>query len=90
MSVADDDEETDFDVEGFAEAMRLNLRGASDYWYWRNKPQMEVGAARDVLTCASVSFSNLKARENDPPDCEAIIDGQLAGIEVTELVGEFN
>jgi hypothetical protein len=84
--MADDEDDHDFDVQGFAEAVRLKMRGASDYWYWRNKPEMEVGAAREVLTCAGVSFSDLRAREKDPPDCEAVIDEALAGIEVTELV----
>jgi hypothetical protein len=30
----------------------------------------------------------LAARKDDPPDCEALVDGQRCGIEVTELVHE--
>ena len=72
----------------FSEAMRAKMRGASDYWYWRNKPEMEVGAAQEVLSRAGLSVERLRARRdgNDPPDCEAEIGGQHCGIEVTELL----
>jgi hypothetical protein len=71
----------------FALAMG-QMRGSNDYWYWRDKPEMEVGAARAVLTQAGLEIQQLRSRDDgeDPPDCEAIIGGSRCGIEVTELV----
>jgi hypothetical protein len=83
-----DEEDSETELEGFAEMMRANKRGASDYWYWGDRPQMEVGAAKEVLTKAGVVFRDLRTHKNDPPDCEATIEGQLVGIEVTELIHE--
>jgi hypothetical protein len=47
----------------------------------------ELDDARRVLDAAGIAFSELRHNEpqRDPPDCEAIIDGQLCGIEVTEF-----
>jgi hypothetical protein len=67
-----------------------NKRGAQDYWYWRDKTTMELGASREVLAEAGFSFSDMFSREpgDDPPDCEGILDGRRCGIEVSELVHE--
>jgi hypothetical protein len=83
------DDETQ-EWEEFALAMQQNLRGANDYWFWRNKPEMERGSAREVLAQAGLYVRQLRSRVpgDDPPDCEAMIDGVLCGIEVTELVDQ--
>ena len=40
-----------------------------------------------TLTAAKIPFANLKHRgDQDPPDCEAMIEGVRTGIEVTELL----
>jgi hypothetical protein len=68
----------------------VSSRPFCGYWYWRDKPVGERGAAREVLGRAGLCFENLRSRPegDDPPDCEAEIDGKLCGIEVTELVDE--
>ena len=79
-----EDEEDDF-----GKLLELNTRNSGrDYWYWRDKPEMERGVVQDVLTAAGLKVNGLTNRTQDPPDCEAVIDGQRCGIEVTELVHE--
>jgi hypothetical protein len=73
------------------ESLRLKPRfkdreSGRDYWYSKIKCELEVGAALEVLRTAGHSVEQLAAREKDPPDCEALVDGQRCGIEVTELV----
>lgn len=60
------------------------------YWHWADKQLAERDAAEIALTGAGIAFSDLRSRPEgeDPPDCEAVIDGTLCGIEVTELVDE--
>ncbi len=67
-----------------------NLRGAQDYWYWRDKPIMEAAAAASVLPLAGITIDQLRSREpgKDPPDCEGNFKGERCGIEVSELVHE--
>lgn len=52
------------------------------------KPVMEREAARQVLTAIGLQPVNLRSRprDQDPPDCEATIDGQWCGIEVTKFL----
>ena len=58
-----------------------------DYWYSKIKCELEVGAALEVLRTVGHSVEQLTARaKDDPPDCEALVDGQRCGIEVTEFV----
>jgi hypothetical protein len=56
------------------------------FWYWRDKPVAERGKARNILKAASVQIVDLVSRSEDPPDCEATLDGKFSGVEVTELV----
>jgi hypothetical protein len=46
----------------------------------------ERGFAEDALSGGGFAFTALRSCEVDPPDCEAIVDGNSTGIEVTELV----
>jgi hypothetical protein len=73
------------DEPSLAGIIKANVRGWNSYWSWKDKPVAECGAARDVLAAAGIAFEGL-AQGQDPPDCEAVVDGPLAGIEVTELV----
>lgn len=80
-------------VADLCEMLRLNSRakGRGDYWVWKiDQSEEEVGAAREVLTTAGHKVVDLRAREpgQDPPDCEANIDGKRCGIEVTELLDQ--
>src|SRR5438067_11480861 len=73
-------------TENLWHAVQHTMRGANDYWYWRDKPIMEIGAARQALESAGLEINDLQCREHDPPDCEGFIDGVRCGVEVTELV----
>jgi hypothetical protein len=61
-------------------------RGWQDYWHWNDKPVQERASALKVLEAAGVKVAVLRSRGDDPPDCEAFLDGRWSGIEVTELV----
>src|SRR3712207_4539704 len=81
----------DQDGEDLRESFRViqeNSRPWSGYWAWRDKPVMEREAAHEVLTTLGLEPLNLRSRPEgqEPPDCEAIIDGKRCGIEVTELI----
>jgi hypothetical protein len=71
-----------------AEVIAENVRSWNSYWSWKDKLAGEYGAAHEILTAAGIAFEGLVSRTQgqDPPDCEAIVDGCPAGIEVTELV----
>ena len=47
----------------------------------------ERGSARMVLEAAGVKVAELRSRPpgNYPPECEAFLDGQWSGLEVTAL-----
>lgn len=70
------------------ELIGTNTRKWNSFWYWREKPIMESGAALALLEAANIRVEQLVSREpgQDPPDCEALLDGRWSGIEVTELV----
>ncbi len=49
----------------------------------------ELDDAERTLAAAGIQFTSLRHRGNqDPPDCEAMIEGVRCGIEVTELAHE--
>lgn len=78
--------ENDDDVD-FAQHLDANLRPWNGYWAWKDKPTGETGAAADILRGAGIHAEALVSRgDEDPPDCEAWVEGHLTGIEVTELV----
>jgi hypothetical protein len=78
---------TDHDDEhDLGRSILANTREWNSFWFWRDKPVGERGAARDILEAAKVQVTDLRSLDQDPPDCEAMLDGQLSGIEVTELV----
>jgi hypothetical protein len=75
------------DDDDFKQLVLANKREWNGFWFWRDKPVGESGAARNILEAAKVQVADLRPlHPNDPPDCEATLDGQLSGIEVTELV----
>jgi hypothetical protein len=82
------DEETVGKEVTLAEIIEANQRGYNDYFAWKHKQTAELGAVNDILTSARIAFEGLVSRPEgqDPPDCEALVDGELVGIEVTELV----
>ena len=76
-----DDDDNDDDLERLILA---NTREWNVFWFWRDKPIGERGVAREIIEAAKVEVTDLKSLEQDPPDCEATLDGQFSGIEVTE------
>ena len=65
-----------------------NARPWMGFWAWRNKPVGERGAAGEILRQAGIKVVGLSARQDDPPDCEGMLDGIWSAVEVTELVDE--
>lgn len=74
------------DDDNFEQLVLDNMREWNSFWFWRDKPVGERGIARDLLEEAGVQVDGLESLDHDPPDCEATLDGQFSGIEVTELV----
>jgi hypothetical protein len=64
----------------------MTRHSGRDFWYWKDKPQMEVGVVGTLLLAAEFDVAGLTARAEDPPDCEAFVNGEHCGIEATELV----
>ena len=69
---------------------RKNTREWQVGRFWRDKPVRERISAKHVLTAAGLDVRDIRSRPeiDQPPDCEAMIDGQQCGIEHTELVHE--
>lgn len=66
----------------------MNARNSGrDFWYSKDKPVMEWGAVQQILVAAGLKVEGgIVSRTDDPPDCEAVIEGVRCGIEATELV----
>jgi hypothetical protein len=52
------------------------------------KAHRERDAVQTVLSGAGLEVHDIRSLKNDPPDCEATVNGLRCGIEVTELVQE--
>jgi hypothetical protein len=87
MTAGSGDDPAD-DMRSFRDVIEANVRGWNSYWAWRDKPIGERGAASEILEGAGVHVVGLVSREpgQDPPDCEATLNGLFSGVEVTELV----
>jgi hypothetical protein len=77
-------------AEGRPEMSRKNTREWQVGRFWRDKPVRERISAKHVLTAAGLDVRDIRSvpEIDQPPDCEAMIDGQWCGIEHTELVNE--
>ncbi len=86
--MSSDEDSPDNDDYDLARLIEENSRPWQGYWYWRDKPVAERDAAYTVLSEAGFDISDLRSRTDgeDPPDCEAIVNGLRCGIEVTELL----
>src|SRR4051812_34843150 len=76
----------DDDDDDLGRPIFANTREWDSSWVWCVKPVGENGAAPDILVAAKVLLTDLNSLDQAPPDCEAMLDGQLSVIEVTELV----
>jgi hypothetical protein len=85
MTEQSDDDPTD-DLKSFHALIEANAR--EWIWGWRDKPVAERGEAREILEQAGERVVDLVSRKQreQPPDCEAMLDGRFSGVEVTELL----
>jgi len=74
------------DDDNFKQLVLANTPEWNGFWFWRDRPVGEHGVACNILEEAGVQVDGLRSPDQDPPDCEATLDGQFSGIEVTELV----
>jgi len=70
-----------------APLIERNVRPWNSYWYWRDKQSGSMGSPVKCSVRLGMKVANLVSRpqNQDPPDCEGILDG-WSGIEITELV----
>jgi hypothetical protein len=55
------------DSDPFEDVLRNKDRNSGrDYWYWKDKPQGEAGAALEALTGAGFAVKELRSRDIDP------------------------
>jgi hypothetical protein len=79
---------TDPDELNYLRVMLAKKRKRNSYWVWPDRLVEERGIASEILGQAGVNVADMLSRERgeDPPDCEATLDGRLSGVEVTELI----
>ena len=58
------------------------------FWNWHNRPAKERVVARQILLNAKFEVDEFGSRQDDPPDCEGLLDGQWSAVEVTQLMHE--
>jgi hypothetical protein len=56
------------------------------FWDWPNKPVQELVVARQILLDAKFDVAEFRSRQDDPPDCEGLLDGRWSAVEVTQLM----
>jgi hypothetical protein len=66
----------------------MNVRSWDNFWHWRELPIAEHGAATVILRHAGIKVGALRSRppNQDPPDCEGMLDRKWSAVEITELV----
>ena len=74
------------DDDNFKQFILANGREWDGLWYWRDKPVGEHGVARNILEAAGVQVDGLKSLDQDPPDCEATLEGRA---EIESRLREF-
>jgi len=79
---------TDPDELNYLRVMLAKKRKRNSYWVWPDRLVEERGIASEILGQAGVNVADMlsRVRGEDPPDCEATLDGRLSGVEVTELI----
>jgi hypothetical protein len=58
------------------------------FWDWPEKRVQEHGAALQILLAAKFEVTKFGSRQDDPPDCEGLLDGRWSAVEVTQLMHE--
>jgi hypothetical protein len=72
----------------YLRVMVAKKRKKNSFWVWPDRPVEERGIATEILNQAGMDVADMRsrARGEDPPDCEATLDGRASGVEVTELI----
>ena len=80
----------DLDELSYLRIMLAKKRKKNSFWKWPDRPVEERGIATEILRQAGVDVADVRSREQgeDPPDCEATLDGRVSGVEVTELIDQ--
>jgi hypothetical protein len=81
---------TDPDELNHLRVMLAKKRKQNSFWKWPDRHVEECGIASDILGEAGVNVAVMRSLERgqDPPDCEATLDGRCSGVEVTELIDQ--
>jgi hypothetical protein len=76
------------DELNYLRVMVAKKRKKNGFWVWPDRPVEERGIATEILSQAGMDIADMRsrARGEDPPDCEATLDGHASGVEVTELI----
>src|SRR5690242_17712718 len=83
----DPDDENE-DIVSYVRAVQAKRRGINDFFDWHDKSMKELEVVPEAFTEAGITISDLQKQPelNHPPDCQALLDQERVGIEVTELV----
>ena len=79
---------TDPNELNYLHLMIAKKRKKNAFWKWPDRQVEERGIATEILRQAGVEVTDMRSRKQgeDPPDCEATLDGRVSGVEVTELI----
>ena len=81
---------TDPNELNYLRIMIAKKRKKNSFWKWADRQVEERCIAIEILSQAGVDVVGMGSREQgeDPPDCEATLDGRASGVEVTELIDQ--
>jgi hypothetical protein len=81
---------TDPDELNYLRVMVAKKRKKNSFWVWPDRLVEERGIATEILRQGGVDVADMRSRKQgeDPPDCEATLDGRVSGVEVTELIDQ--
>ncbi|WP_457092783.1 hypothetical protein [Microvirga sp. P5_D2] len=83
----EDEDEVSKELRAYVDQPRLFQGTRSTKRLYRDRDELDD--AERTLMAAGIRFTGLRHRgDEDPPDCEAMIEGVRCGIEVTELAHE--
>lgn len=83
--IENEDEEFKSYVMQLRPVQGMRSRDNKNVMYSQRRGMEEAYAAYEILKHAGKDVKELRSLCQDPPDCEGVIDGVLAGIEHTEI-----
>jgi hypothetical protein len=81
---------TDPDELTYLRVMLAKKRKRNSYWKWPDRLVEERGIASEILGQVYENVAGMCSLEQgqDPPDCEATLDGRFSVVEVTALIDQ--